>query len=172
MQRKLGNSKKYIFAARIGTVDENMDQKNKEPDELRSCLVGLMEDLKVGYELKEVDLSHTESIWYQVQIKTRTQSGLKMVMHLFRDAVGLVCNDYQIFIYSSETPSDFKEWMEYFPKIISAIFRHEIRFRGRRSIFSGKNAAIWLDLPEGGKWMGDIKASEGSGREFVFRHWF
>jgi hypothetical protein len=103
---------------------------------------------------------------------TRPEPKLKLVLQLFRDAIGIFCNDYQIFIYPSEVPSDFKKWIEYLSRIIEAIFRPELRIRGGKSLLSGKNAAIWLELPKGGRWMGDRKACEGSGKEYIFRNWF
>ncbi len=151
---------------------QKMDQISKEAEELISCVISLLDNHKINYEIKEVDLYHAESIWCQIIIKTRPESGLKLVLHLSRDAIGIFCNDYQVFICLSEKPSDFEIWIEYLPQIISAIFRPEIRIRGRQSLLSGKNAAIWLELPEGGKWMGDKKACKGSGKEYIFRDWF
>ena len=151
---------------------EKMDRIAKEAEELISCVTGFLDKNKIDYELKEVDLSFAESIWYQITIKTRPESALRLVMHLFRDAIQLYCNDYQVFIYLSEKSSDFETWIEYLPRIITSVFRPELRIRGRRSLFSGKKAAIWLELPEGGRWMGDKKACKGSGKEYVFRNWF
>ena len=127
---------------------------------------------KINYVLTEVDLSYAESIWYEITIKTRPESKLKLVLHLYRDAIGLFCNDYQVFIYLSEKPSDFQAWIGYLRQIIKAIFCPELRIRGRSSLLSGKSAAIWLELPEGGKWLGDEKACQGAGRQYIFRNWF
>lgn len=151
---------------------QKVDQISKEARVLVSCVTGILDDHKVKYELMEVDLSHAESIWYQIAVETSPESMLKFVLHLFRDAIGLFCNDYQVSIYLSEKPSDFETWIEYLPQIITAIFRPELRIRARHSLLSGKNAAIWLELPEGGKWMGDKKACKGSGKEYIFRNWF
>ena len=145
---------------------------SKEAENLISCVIPLLDHRKVNFELKEIDLSHFESISYEITIKTRPESGLKLVLHLFRDAVGLFCNDHQIRIYLSEKPTDSKTWTEYLPKIITAIFRPELRIRTRRSFLSGKNAAIWLELPGGSRWMGDEKTSKGSGKEQIFRDWY
>jgi len=151
---------------------QKTERITKETEALLSCVIAVLDYHKINFEFKEEDLSHAKSIWYQIIIKTRPGSGLKLVLHLFRDAIGIICNDYQIFIYQSEKPSDFEKWMEYFPKVISAIFCPEIRIRGRHSFSSGKTAAIWLELPEGGMWLGDKKACQGSGKEYIFRNWF
>jgi len=150
---------------------QKIEQISKEAEELLSCVIAVLDNHKINYEFKEEDLSHAESIWYQIIIKTRPESGLKLVLQLFRDAIGIFCNDYQIFINLSEKPSDFEKWMEYLPQVISAIFCPEIRIRGRQSFLSGKTAAIWLELPEGGMWLGDKKARKGSGKEYIFRNW-
>ena len=151
---------------------QKMDQPLKEAEELISCVSDILDNHKVNYELREIDLSHTESIWYQIAIKTRPESGLTLFFNLFRDAIGLFCNDYEVFIYLSEKPTDFKTWIEYLPQIITAVFRPELRIRGRQPLLSGKKAVIWLDFPENGKWMGDKKACNGSGKEYIFRDWF
>jgi hypothetical protein len=84
----------------------------------------------------------------------------------------LFCNGYQVFIRLTEQPLDFRIWLKYLPSIVSAIFRPEIRIRGRFSLLhGGKVAALWLELPEGGKWMGDKKACNGSGRESTFKEY-
>ena len=151
---------------------QKVEQISKDAEELISCVIAVLDNHKINYELREVDLFHTESIWYEITINTRPESKLKLVLQLFRDAIGIFCNDYQVFIYPFEEPYDFKKWIEYLPRIIAAIFRPELRIRGRKSLLSGKNAAIWLELPEGGRWMGDRKACEGSGKEYIFRNWF
>ena len=151
---------------------QKTDQISKEAKELISCITGFLDNNKINYELREVDLSHAESIWYQITIKTRPESKLNLVMHLFRDAIGLFCNDYDVFIYLSKKPIEFASWIEFLPEIIAAIFRPELRIRGRKSLLSGKKAAIWLEFPGGGKWMGDKKAGNGSGKEYIFRNWF
>ena len=149
-----------------------MDQISKEAEELISRITGFLDNNKINYVLKEVDLSYAESIWYEITIKTRPESKLKLVLHIYRDAIGMFCNDYQVFIYLSEKTSDFQSWIRYLGQIITAIFSSELRIRGRSSFISGKNAAIWLELPEGGKWLGDKKACEGSGKEYIFKNWF
>ena len=63
------------------------DQISKEANKLISCVIPLLDSRKVGYELQEIDLTHFESIWYEITIKTRPESGLKLVLHLFRDSV-------------------------------------------------------------------------------------
>ena len=151
--------------------EHKADQISSEAEELISCVISLLDNRKINYVLKEVDLSHFESIWYEITIKTRPKSGLNLVLQLFRDAIGLFCNDYQILIYLSKEPIDFETWIEYLPKIITAIFRPELRIRARHSFLSGKNAAILLELPEGSRWMGDEKASKGSGKEHIYRDW-
>lgn len=151
---------------------QRTEQISKEAEELLSRVIAVLDSHKINYEHREVDLFHTESIWFEIIINTRPDSKLKLVIYLFRDAIGVFCNDYQIFIYPSEEPSDFQNWIEYLPRIIAAIFRPELRIRGRESLLSGKNAAIWLELPEGGRWMGDKKACEGSGKEYTFVNWF
>lgn len=149
-----------------------MDRISKEAEELISWITGFLDNKKINYTLAEVDLSHAESIWWKITIETRPESKLKLVLYVYRDAIGLFCNDYQVFLHLSEKPTDFQSWIGYLHRIIPAVFRPELRIRGRSSLLSGKNAAIWLEFPEGGRWMGDKKACKGSGREYIFRNWF
>ena len=151
---------------------QKMDRILKEAEGLISCVTNILDNHKVNYELKKIDLSYAESFWYQVIIKTRPESGLTVFFNLFRDALGLFCNGYEVFIYLSEKPSDFETWIGYLPQIITGIFRPELRFRGRSSLLSGKKAAIWIEFSGGGKWVGDKKACNGSGKEYIFRNWF
>ncbi len=145
------------------------DRLLQDSQTLSDCVTTILDQKKIKYRIAEVDRSHSESIWYQVDIRTRPEAGLKLVLHLLRDAIGLFCNDYSIFICLSEEPSDFSTWMRHLPLIAEAILRPEIRIRGRWSISAGKIGAIWLELPEGGRWMGDRKACHGSGKEFIFK---